>query len=217
VVQVDVRVPERVDELTDFQSALLGNHVRQQRVAGDVERNTQEQVSASLVQLARQFPFAHVELEHHMAGRKCHVVNLVYVPRRHYVSTRIGVGADRLEHVGDLVDASTVQTRPTAPLRTVHWPEIAVLVGPLVPDLDAVFLKPADVCLSAQEPQQLVDDCVVVDLLAGDEGKPLGQIKTDLSTKHAFRAGAGSISFFSAMYKHVFEEIFVLCCSQCVS
>ena len=36
--------------------------------------------------------------------------------------------------------------------------EIAVLVGPLIPDRDAVFLEIGDVRVAGQKPQQLVDD-----------------------------------------------------------
>lgn len=49
VVAVDVRVSTCPDEVPDLQVTLLGHHVDQQRVAGDVKGNSQEHVSTALV------------------------------------------------------------------------------------------------------------------------------------------------------------------------
>jgi hypothetical protein len=54
VVAVDVAVAAGPDEVADVQVALLRQHVRQQRVAGDVEGHAQEDVGAALVELAAQ-------------------------------------------------------------------------------------------------------------------------------------------------------------------
>src|SRR5690349_11290958 len=43
VVVVDVAVPAGPDELADLQAGLRGHHVRQQRVARDVERHPEKQ------------------------------------------------------------------------------------------------------------------------------------------------------------------------------
>ena len=51
VVRVDVAVSAGPDELAWTQVRLLGEHVRQQRVGGDVEGNPQEEVGAALVEL----------------------------------------------------------------------------------------------------------------------------------------------------------------------
>jgi hypothetical protein len=55
------------------QVALLRDHVREQRVAGDVERHAQEDVGAALVQLAGQLAVGDVELEEGVAGRQRHL------------------------------------------------------------------------------------------------------------------------------------------------
>ena len=70
VVEVEVRVAEGVHEVADPEVGHLGDHVGQQRVAGDVERNTEEQVSAALVKLTRQLAVGHVELEQAVARRQ---------------------------------------------------------------------------------------------------------------------------------------------------
>ena len=38
VIGVDVDIAERVHEITDAETANVGNHVRQKRITGDVER-----------------------------------------------------------------------------------------------------------------------------------------------------------------------------------
>src|SRR5690606_4700321 len=60
VVAVNVHVAESVDELAGLKPRHVGDHHRQQRVAGDVERHAQEKVARALVQLARQPPVRHV-------------------------------------------------------------------------------------------------------------------------------------------------------------
>ena len=53
VVAVDVAVATRPDEVTHVQIALLRHHVREQRIAGDVERHTQR-CRHCVVELAAQ-------------------------------------------------------------------------------------------------------------------------------------------------------------------
>ena len=48
--------------------------------------------------------------------------------------------------LGDLVDVAAVGRRPGAPLHAVDRAEVAVRVGPFVPDRDAVLLQPARRC-----------------------------------------------------------------------
>src|SRR5689334_10600488 len=54
VVEVEVRVAERQDELTGLQVGDLRDHQRKKRVGGDVERHAEEEVRAALVHLARE-------------------------------------------------------------------------------------------------------------------------------------------------------------------
>lgn len=58
MIAVQVTVTEGMNEFPDFQITLLGNHVGQQGVRGNVERHPQKQIGTALVQLARQPPLA---------------------------------------------------------------------------------------------------------------------------------------------------------------
>jgi len=87
VVGVDVAVATGPDEVAHLQVALLRHHVREQRVAGNVERHAQKDVGAALVQLAAEFAFAagrsgwgHVELEERVARHQRHLVQVGHVP-----------------------------------------------------------------------------------------------------------------------------------------
>ena len=65
---------------------------------------------------------------------------------------------DLVQHLGDLVDHPAVRRLPGAPLMAVHRTQVSVLIGPFVPDGDAVVLQELDVGVSGEEPQELVDD-----------------------------------------------------------
>jgi len=53
VVHVEVAVASRPHEVSGFQFAGLGQHVRQEGIGGDVERDAEEDVRAALIELAR--------------------------------------------------------------------------------------------------------------------------------------------------------------------
>ncbi len=85
----------------------------------------------------------------------------------------------------DLVDVAPVGRRPGAPLVAVDRPEVAVVVGPLVPDRDAAVLQPLHVGVAAQEPQQLGEDRAGVHLLGGDQREAGAQVEAHLVAEHA--------------------------------
>ena len=99
-----------------------------------------------------------------------------------------------LDHVADLIDRLAVAARPGSPLIAVHRPQLALGVGPFVPDRDAMLVQIANVRLAAQEPQQLVDDRLEVQLLRRHQRKAVGQIEPHLVAEDAARAGAGAIA-----------------------
>src|ERR1700757_5538582 len=80
VVVVDVAVTAGPDELTDRQTGLRGHHVGEQRIAGDVERHTEEQVGAALVELTAEPAVSHVKLEQDMTRRQRHLRDLADIP-----------------------------------------------------------------------------------------------------------------------------------------
>jgi len=57
-------------------------------------------------------------------------------------------------------------------LPAIDRTEVAVLVGPVVPDRDAVLIEIFDVGVAAQKPQQFVDDGFDMQLLVVTSGKP---------------------------------------------
>ncbi len=193
VVGVQVRVAQGVHEVAGDQPDDLRHHLGEQRVRGDVEGHTQEDIGRALVQLAGQPAVRHVELEHGVARGECHVGDLGHIPRRDDVPAGIGGLPQRAHHRGDLVDVPAVRGRPRPPLMPVDRAEFALRVGPLVPDADAALLQPADVGRALQEPQQLHDHRPDVHLLGGDQREPLGQVEPHLVAEDAQGAGAGAV------------------------
>ena len=88
--------------------------------------------------------------------------------------------------------------------------ELAVCVGPLVPDRDAVLVEIADVGVAAQEPEQLVDDRFEVQLLGGDEREAGTEVEAHLVAEDRQRAGAGAVALLRAVGEHMFHQVEVL-------
>ena len=124
-----MRIAQRMDKLPGPQPARLGHHHRQQRIGGDVERHAEKRVGTPLIQLARQPPPGHVELEQHMARRQGHLLDLRDVPRRDQDPPRLGIRADQLLGPGDLVHHPAVGPRPRTPLVAVDMVQIPEAVS----------------------------------------------------------------------------------------
>ena len=119
-----------------------------------------------------------------------------------------GSRADLLDDLRDLVDVPAVGGGPGAPLVAVDRAEVAVRVGPLVPDRDAAVLQPLDVGVAAQEPQQLAEDRLRVWIfLVVTSGKPARQVEAHLVAEHAAGAGAGAVALLDALVEDALEEI----------
>ena len=104
MIEIEVRIAERVDELARLVAGDLRDHQGQQRVGGDVERHAEKNVGGALVKLAGQPAVRDVELEQAMARRQRHLVDVGRIPRRDDQAARIGIAPDRCDHVGDLID-----------------------------------------------------------------------------------------------------------------
>ena len=173
MVVVDVAVAAGPDEFARFQAGLLRDHHRQQRIRSDVERHPDEHVARTLVQLAAEPPVGHVELEQGVAGRQRHVLDLGRVPCADHHTTGVGVVADQVEDIADLVDGAIrvfgSRRGPAAPLHTVHGTEVAILVRPVIPDVHVVLLQPAHVAAALEEPQQLVCQSLEEHGLGGEQ------------------------------------------------
>ena len=106
-----------------------------------------------------------------MARRQRHLVDVGRIPGGDDQAAGIRIAPDHVHHIGDLVDGAAVLRRPGAPLPAVDRAEVAVFVGPFVPDPHAVVVEIFDVGVAGQKPQQLVDDRLDVQLLGGGERK----------------------------------------------
>ncbi|MNN40055.1 hypothetical protein D3C81_1541150 [compost metagenome] len=145
-----------------------------------------------------------------MARRQRHLLDQRRVPRRDDQPARVRVVLDHRDQVADLVDRFAVGRRPVAPLVAVHRAEVAVGVGPLVPDAHAVVLQVLDVGVALQEPQQLVDDRLEVALLGGHQREALAQVEAHLVAEHAVGAGAGTVALEGAGLAHQAHQVEVL-------
>jgi len=217
VVAIDVAVTAGPDEVAHIQVALLGHHVGEQGIAGDVERHAQKDISTALVQLAAELGFfawllrrRDVELEERMAGHERHLVELGHVPCAHNDAAAVGVVSQGLNDLLDLVNVATIGGGPAAPLHAIHGAKITVFACPFVPDGDVAFFEPVVVARTRQKPQQLLDDGAQVNLFGGDQRKTFVQVKAHLVTKHAFGTRASAVCFGNAVAIHVLHEVFVL-------
>ncbi len=188
-----MRVAERMHELPSLKPAFVGDQMGQQRVARDVERHAEKDVGRALIELAREPAAIDVELEQAMAGRELHALDLGDVPGRDDEAARVGVAADLVDHPGDLIIGPPVRPLPGAPLLAVDRTEIAVRVGPFVPDRDAMRLEIGDVGVAAQEPDQFAHDRLEMQPLRRDERKALREIETKLPAEQRAHARSGAV------------------------
>ena len=145
-----------------------------------------------------------------MARLQCHPREVGHVPGADDDAARVGLLPQQPHDLGDLIDVSAVRRRPAAPLHAVDGAEIAVLVGPLVPDRDAVLLQPADVSLAAKKPQQLVGDRREMHLLGRHEREALGEIEAHLVAEDADRSRSGAVLLGRPAVENVAGEVLVL-------
>ena len=142
-----------------------------------------------------------------MAGGQRHFVDKSRVPGGYDEAAAVGVAFDLLDNVGDLVDMPAVGCGPGAPLVAVYGAEVAVFVGPFVPDGDVVFFQVADVGVAFEKPKELVDDGAQVELFGGEQGKALGEIETHLVAEYGTGASAGAVGFVGAVAEDVLHEV----------
>ena len=100
----------------------------------------------------------HAKLEQGMARREGHVIHQGHIPRTDDVPPRPWIVFQAVNQSGNLVNGFAVVSRPAAPLRAVHGPQIPVFVGPFIPDADAIVFQKLDIGLPFQEPEQLIND-----------------------------------------------------------
>ena len=90
---------------------------------------------------------------------------------------------------------------------TIHGPQFAVLVGPLIPDADTVVLQIFYVGVALQEPEQFVDDRLQMEFLRGQQGKPVVEVISALGTKDADGTSASTVTFLSTFRQDAVEDV----------
>jgi len=138
-----------------------------------------------------------------VAWRQGHVVHIRRVPGRNNQAPGIRVGADFIQNPLDLVDHAAIGGGPAAPLFTIDGSEVAILVGPVVPDGNAIVLEIADIGVALQEPEQFDNDRTQVQLLGRDHRETVSQIKAHLAPEHGPCAGSRAICAFEAVFENV--------------
>ena len=190
--------------------------MRQQSVAGNVERHTQKDVGAALVQLAAElagfavFARCDIELEKRMTGHQRHLAQVGHIPGADDDAARVRVGFEGFDDLTDLVNVPAVRRRPAAPLHAIDRAKIAVFTRPFVPDRNAALFEPIVVARALQKPQKLVHDGLEVNLLGCHQRKAFVEVETHLVAKNTFGTGTSAICLEDALRVDMTHEIFVL-------
>ena len=136
-----------------------------------------------------------------------HIDQIADIPGTHDDPPRIRVAPDQAQRFAHLIDKAAIGGLPTAPLLAVHRAELAMFIGPFVPDAHAVAREVRGVGVPAQEPQQLVHHRGQVDLLGGDQRKTRRQIEAHLVAKQGARARASAIGLDDAVFAHAPQQL----------
>ncbi len=205
-----MRVAQRVHELAGRELRHLRHHQREQRVGRDIEGHAQKDVRRALIELAGEPALGDVELEQAVAWRQRHAVDVGWIPGADDEAARIRIAADGLHHIGDLIDGAAVAGRPRPPLPPVDRAELTHRIRPFVPDRDAVVVEIFDVGVPREEPQQLVDNRLEVQLLGRDQREALRQIEPHLVAEYGQRAGAGAVVLLRTVGEYPLHQLVIL-------
>ena len=110
---------------------------------------------------------------------------------------------DEVDNLRELVDAASAGGLPAAPLMAVHGAQVAVLVGPFVPDAHTVVVQVLDVGIPRNEPEEFVDNGTEVHFLGGQQGKALAEVEAHLVAEYALGAYAGAVALDDAVLADV--------------
>jgi len=93
-----------------------------------------------------------------MTGWQRHAIHFGRVPGGDNMTSGVWLRFYLVQDLRDLVDVASIGCGPTAPLASIHWPEISVGIGPLIPDGYTVVLQVFDIRVAFEEPKELVND-----------------------------------------------------------
>lgn len=112
MIEIDMHVAKGMDEFTWLQAAHLCHHHAEQGVGGDIEWDAEKAVGTSLVELQRKATVSHIKLKHGVARREVHPVEVGHIPCAYDYAAGVGVMADSLYGLTDLIDESAVIIGP---------------------------------------------------------------------------------------------------------
>ena len=142
-----------------------------------------------------------------MTRRQRHLIDLSHVPCGDDHATGIGIILQLIQHILDLVYRTSFIVGPRAPLVTIHGTQFSILISPLVPDADTVFLEVFHVGIAFQEPEQFVDDTLQMEFFRGQQGEPIVEVITTLGTKDADGTCSCTVTFLSAFCQDAVEDV----------
>lgn len=122
-----------------------------------------------------------------MTGGEGHLVKFAHVPGADDQASGVGVLANLLNDLRDLVHCIPIGLTPRAPLDAVDPTEVPFFIGPFIPDRDLMVVEELQVGLSSEEPKELIDNGLEVSFLGGNQRKPFAQIKSQLMAEDAIR------------------------------
>ncbi len=210
VILIQVQIAEGVDEGARLEITHLRHHHGEERIGGDVEGNTKEQIGTALVKLAAQLAILNEELKERVAWWQSHLVDFAGIPGGDDVTAAVGIFANLFDDAINLIQRPSVGGAPVAPLCAVNTAEIAVGVGPFIPDGDAAFVEIFDIGVAFEEPEQLVNDGFEMQFLGGENRKSVGEWKPGLGAENREGAGAGAVGLEPALFEDETEELVVL-------
>ena len=193
MIDIDVSISCSVDEFSRLETTDLRDHHCQKSVGSNIERNSQEDIGAALVQLAGEFSVSDIELEEGVARRESHLFHFGHIPCRDDHSAGIRIVLYLIDYIRELVYGAAVRSRPAAPLVSVYRSEVAVLVSPFVPDSHTVILEVFDIGISGDEPEKFVDYRFQMDFLSREKRKAFTEVKSHLVAEYALGTGSGAI------------------------
>ena len=209
VIFIDMHISSGPDKFARFQPALLGQHGQQQCIAGQVERQSDKHIAGPLIELQMQPTLADRRLEQAVAGCQGHGRQVARVPRADNLSAGGGIMLYFRNQGGDLVDMTPVRTDPIPPLLAIHWTQIAVLVGPFIPNGNLVLLQIRDIGVAVEKPEQFIDDRAQVELFGGHQRETQSQVKAHLVAKHGQRPNARAVGLFRALVQNAADQVMI--------
>ena len=172
MIDVQMGVTQCVNELPRLQIGDLGNHGCQQGVGGNVEGDAEKRIGTALIELAGQAAIGDMKLKQGVTGGELHLGDFCDVPRADHHSPRVRLRSNQIDDLRDLIDCFAIAGFPRPPLTSVDRAQLAVLVGPFVPDRNTVLLQIPDIGVATEKPQQLVYDRGEMQFLGCDRGNP---------------------------------------------